>query len=285
MSQTSDPAGSNSASASPLTSPAGSAISSADPAWTLVWGDEFDEPAGSPPNPEHWGYARGDGTGESIAGWGNNELEYYSDKSENVATDGAGNLVITARAAEPGLACYYGPCKYTSARLLTSGKFDLDVWPGRGPDQGAARRRSLAGVLDARHEHRCGRLAGVRRNRRHGERRPPAEPPLRHAPRPRLLRRERLWQDDRPARARSPTTSTSSRSTGGRTGSSGPSTAREFHTATPGDVAPNDWVYNHAFYLLLNLAVGGNFGGPVSPDTAFPASMLVDYVRVYAPGG
>lgn len=55
----------------------------------------------------------------------------------------------------------------------------------------------------------------------------------------------------------------------------------EYHTATPADVAPNKWAYNHPFYLLLNLAVGGNFGGPVAADTEFPASMLVDYVRIY----
>ena len=91
----------------------------------LVWGDEFDEPAGTPPNPDHWGYGHGDGTAESIAGWGNNELEYYTELAENAATDGAGNLVITARVADPGLDCYYGPCKYTSARLLTSGKYVL----------------------------------------------------------------------------------------------------------------------------------------------------------------
>ena len=35
------------------------------------------------------------------------------------------------------------------------------------------------------------------------------------------------------------------------------------------------------FFLILNLAVGGAFGGPVAPDTVFPQSMLVDYVRVY----
>jgi beta-glucanase (GH16 family) len=55
-----------------------------------------------------------------------------------------------------------------------------------------------------------------------------------------------------------------------------------YHEATPDDVAPNAWVFDHPFYLLLNLAVGGQFGGPVSPDTVFPASMLVDHVRVHA---
>ena len=49
----------------------------------------------------------------------------------------------------------------------------------------------------------------------------------------------------------------------------------------PADVAPNQWVFDHPFFLLLNLAVGGNFGGAVGPDTVFPATMLVDYVRVY----
>jgi beta-glucanase (GH16 family) len=58
-----------------------------------------------------------------------------------------------------------------------------------------------------------------------------------------------------------------------------------YHQATPADVAPNDWVYDHPFFLLLNLAVGGTFGGPVSPDTIFPASMTIDYVRVYQPAG
>ena len=46
------------------------------------------------------------------------------------------------------------------------------------------------------------------------------------------------------------------------------------------------WVYDHEFFLLLNLAVGGNFGGPVGQDTVFPAEYRIDYVRVYeaAPG-
>lgn len=54
-----------------------------------------------------------------------------------------------------------------------------------------------------------------------------------------------------------------------------------YHTATPATVAPRQWVFNHPVFLILNLAVGGAFGGPVAPDTVFPQSMLVDYVRVY----
>jgi LPXTG-motif cell wall-anchored protein len=54
-----------------------------------------------------------------------------------------------------------------------------------------------------------------------------------------------------------------------------------YHTATPTDVEPNEWVFEHPFYILLNLAVGGNFGGAVGANTGFPQEMLVDYVRVY----
>jgi predicted outer membrane repeat protein len=56
-----------------------------------------------------------------------------------------------------------------------------------------------------------------------------------------------------------------------------------FFTATPFDdyMLGKEWVFNHPFYILLNVAVGGNFGGPVGEDTTFPQSMLVDYVRLY----
>ena len=99
---------------------AGSAASP-PPGMVLVWADEFDAPAGAPPDPSRWTYDLGDGG----RGWGNEELEWYTDRPENVAHDGAGNLVITAREAEPGLTCWYGPCRYTSARLLTQGLFEL----------------------------------------------------------------------------------------------------------------------------------------------------------------
>ena len=55
----------------------------------------------------------------------------------------------------------------------------------------------------------------------------------------------------------------------------------EYHHATPADVAPNRWVFDHPFYLVLNVAVGGNLGGLIAPDTTFPQTMLVDYVRIY----
>ena len=68
------------------------AIDSPDPGpagWSLVWADEFDEPAGSSPNPANWTFAIGDGTANGIPGWGNSELQYYTDDPANAATDGA----------------------------------------------------------------------------------------------------------------------------------------------------------------------------------------------------
>ncbi len=54
----------------------------------------------------------------------------------------------------------------------------------------------------------------------------------------------------------------------------------EFHTVTPLDV-PGQWVYDHEFFILLNLAVGGNWPGYPEDSTVFPQQLLVDYVRVY----
>ena len=49
---------------------------------------------------------------------------------------------------------------------------------------------------------------------------------------------------------------------------------------TPAD-ASGEWVFDQSFFLLLNIAVGGNFGGAPNDNTPFPGTMTVDYVRVY----
>ena len=108
--------------------------------WTLTWSDEFDGPAGAPPDPETWGYDLGDGSTAGIVGWGNNEREYYTDSPENAATDGEGHLLITVRTADGSERCYYGPCEYTSARLLTKDRLRDPVRPHRGSHQGSRRR-------------------------------------------------------------------------------------------------------------------------------------------------
>jgi beta-glucanase (GH16 family) len=53
-----------------------------------------------------------------------------------------------------------------------------------------------------------------------------------------------------------------------------------YQEINPADVT-GEWVYDHAFFLILNVAVGGNFVGFPTPDTPFPQTMYVDWVRVY----
>src|SRR3954470_18675113 len=89
------------------------------PTWVLAWSDEFDGAAGSSFDATKWAPELGGG------GWGNQEREFYTTRPENIALDGSGHLVITAR-AEPAtttLSCWYGSCRYTSARIRTKGLF------------------------------------------------------------------------------------------------------------------------------------------------------------------
>src|SRR5258705_12906215 len=81
------------------------------PGRTLTWHDEFDGPAGGAPDPAKWRYQTGGN------GFGNNELQYYTNRPENSYLDGMGHLVIEARAE-----AYMGN-SYTSARIHTSGIF------------------------------------------------------------------------------------------------------------------------------------------------------------------
>jgi beta-glucanase (GH16 family) len=91
------------------------------PQWNLVWSDEFVGTAGEPPDAAYWDYDVGG------SGWGNDELQFYTARPENVALDGDGNLVITARQES-----YQGRA-YTSARINTRARFEqgLGRWEAR----------------------------------------------------------------------------------------------------------------------------------------------------------
>ena len=98
-------------------------------AWVQVWSDEFDGPADTGVDTAKWRHDLGDGCAAGICGWGNNEKEQYTDASVNISLNGQGQLRIVARVAPTGLTCYYGPCRYTSAKITTRGK--MDAAPGR----------------------------------------------------------------------------------------------------------------------------------------------------------
>ena len=248
--------------------------------WVPTWADEFDGPAGAPADPASWTYETGGW------GWGNQELQYYTDSTDNAAMDGAGNLVITAREVpDPeaaGLPCWYGDCTHTSARLITEGKQEFGygrwearvkvaegtgIWPAfwsLGNDFRAVgwpqtgeidvmefvgrQPTSIFGTI-----HGPGYAGGES----YGSGPIDLGEPVGNAYhdfavewQPGLI----TWELD----------------------------GVQYHTATPADLAPREWVFDHPFTLLLNVALGGNFGGPLGPDLDLPQETLVDWVRVWS---
>jgi beta-glucanase (GH16 family) len=243
--------------------------------WTLVWSDEFNDPDGSSVDRTKWVVETG---GE---GWGNGELEYYTDRSEN-ATMHDGNLVMRAMEEK-----YTGPDgvkrNYTSARLKTFGKFSQTycrfearikipygqgMWPAfwmLGDDIGKV-GWPACGEIDIMEN--IGKEPAIIHGSIHGP---------------------------------------------GYVGSAGLEAAYivsgkerfadHFHIfaiewdldsisfyvdkdlyvrRTRADLKPGwKWVFDKPFFLILNLAVGGDWPGNPDSTTVFPRTMLVDYVRVY----
>ena len=248
--------------------------------WSLVWSDEFNEPGGTPPNPANWSYEIGDVTPDGKNGWGNEELQYYTDDLANAATDGSGNLALTLQEADGSLECYYGTCEYTSARLISWHKAEFaygriesrlqvpqgtGIWPAfwslgadidrvPWPQTGEIDFMEFVGRLPNEifgTIHGPGYSGGQSFGSPYQFTEPVFDDFHTFAVEwePDLIK----WYVDDIL----------------------------YHTATPADVAPNEWVFNDPVFLLLNVAVGGNFGGPVGDDLVPPQSMLVDYVRVY----
>ncbi len=255
-----------------------------DPAdWVLVWSDEFNDVAGTPPNSNVWKHELGDGALNGIVGWGNSELQYYTDSTDNSFTDGAGNLVIQLQDAAPDtdLVCWYGPCEYTSARLLTQDRLDFEygriearvkvpggpggLWPAFWmlgsdlPEVGWPQ----SGEIDIMEYvsripneifgtiHGPGYSGGASFGDTYDFGVPVANDYHTYAVE--WMPNEIIWYVD----------------------------DIQYHQAVPADVSPNEWVFNHPFFMLLNAAIGGNFGGTIADDMTMPQNTLVDYVRVY----
>lgn len=243
--------------------------------WNLTFDDEFDGAAGSPPNPLRWVHEHG-GTG-----WGDSELQYYTDDVGNSQLDGAGHLAITASRESSGLTCWYGPCRYTSAKITTLepehalfsqgyGHFEARIkmpggkglWPAFwlvGEDLSSA-GSDKAGEIDVM-EVLGDRLGQVEQHA-HGPGLDFGGPTVLPAGQSVAdwhtyavnWSPDRIdWQID----------------------------GRTTESLTRGEAGEAGWVFDHPFYLLLNLAVGGNWPGHPAETTVFPATMLVDYVRVY----
>ena len=242
--------------------------------WRLVWWDEFNDPALSPIDKSKWVFDKGDGSPRN-PGWGNHELQSYSDSTQNVFLDGR-HLVI--RAIKTGIN------SYTSGRLKTKhefqyGRVEARIKPSytQGVWQafwmlGASYSTiawPICGEIDI--TEMFGSQGGKPRSTRgtiHGPGYAGAgvteslDVPVNLADDFHVFAMEwdkdsiQMFVDGKPFR----------------------------NTFTPASLpAGGTWVFNAPFFLVLNVAVGG-YPAPVGyPDrtTKFPAEMLVDYVRVW----
>ena len=235
----------------------------------LVWQDEFDGPAGQLPDPTKWAFDLG-------TNWGNLQLEWDTDRPENVSLDGSGNLAITARAED------YEGQPYTSGRIKTKGLFNRTygrfeariklpagqgIWPafwllGANIDQVGWPAcgeidimeylghdpRSIYGTI-----HGPGHYGGGAIGNKHTLAQGGFNLGF-HEFAITWDEQEIVWTVD----------------------------GYVYHRVKPADLpAGATWVYDHPFFIILNLAVGGRWPGDPDQTTVFPQTMLVDYVRVY----
>lgn len=250
-------------------------VTSAPPAppGQLVWADEFNGPAGSLPASANWGFDVG-------TDWGNAQLEYDTARPANVSLDGQGNLAITARVES------YQGAGYTSGRINTAGKFSRaggrfearmkmptgrGLWPAfwlLGADI-ATNPWPNCGEIDIM-EYR-GQEPGVVHGSLHG----PGYSGGNARTRAFELPNGGRFDTDFHVFAVEWKTNQITWSVDGK----------PFAAVTPSNLpAGTSWVFDHPFFVILNLAVGGNYVGPPDASTVFPQTLLVDYVRVYQLG-
>jgi len=243
--------------------------------WVMTWSDEFNGPNGSPPDATKWSLVNGGN------GFGNNELEYYTSRSQNVHQE-KGKLVIEAVKEE-----FTGPDgvkrNYTSARMKTAGHFSQKygrfearikipfgqgMWPAFW---------MLGDDIPTKGWPGCGEIdimenSGIHTSKISGTIHGPGYSGDKGVTSAYILPKGKFsdkyhvyaveWEpenirfyiDD-----------------------------KLYATRTPADLPPGkSWVFDHSFFIILNLAVGGNFSGNPDESTVFPQRMLVDYVRVYS---
>ena len=239
-------------------------------AWRLVWSDDFNGEAGAAPNPAIWTYDLGNNSG-----WGNQELENYTNSRDNSFQDGAGHLVIRALSPTPG--------RYTSARLKTQGLYALTYGKiemrARIPfGQGLWPAFWMLGVdIDSNGWPSCGEIdimenIGREPSTVHGTVHGPGYSGANGIGAPFPLPNGQRFADGFHLYAVV----------------WGPESVEflvddtPYKTVTPADLPQGaTWVYSHPFFLLLNVAVGGSWPGNPDATTQFPQQMVVDYVRVY----
>jgi beta-glucanase (GH16 family) len=236
------------------------------PGWTLVWQDEFDGPK---LNPQNWNYDLGGN------GWGNREAQVFTNRPENIRIQD-GMLVIEARQESKPIAGRH----YSSARVKTEGLHHWQygriearlklpqgqgIWPAfwmMGEDYEengwpACGEADIMEYIGSEPDLIHATMHGPGYSGRDGIGTTLAVPAESlqndfHVYAIEWDENEIRWYFD----------------------------DQQYFKRTPQDV-PGDWVFNHPFFILLSLSVGGNWPGSPDSTTVFPQYLLVDYVRVY----
>ncbi|MEU8234443.1 family 16 glycosylhydrolase [Actinoplanes sp. NPDC048967] len=240
----------------------------------VVWNEEFNGGAGTGVDSSKWNFDTGG------SGFGNQELQYYTSGTNNVAMDGQGHLVITARKGSGGHNdCWNGTCQFTSGRIQTAGKFTQQyghieariqvpngsgLWPafwmlggGNWPADGEI---DIMEVVGRDPNRLFGTLhgPGYSGGSSYGNTLVAGSPWYQafHNYAVDWSANLIVWTVD----------------------------GQEYFRATPASLSAAkgnvSWVFNHPFFIILNLAVGGNFGQGNPAGLPAESRMLIDYVHV-----
>jgi len=242
--------------------------------YVVTWSDEFNGTNGSLPDSSKWVMETGGN------GWGNNELETYTNRTQNAHVQG-GNLVITASKEKytgtDGIAR-----EYTSARIKTAGLFEQKygrfearikipqgqgMWPafwmlGNNIDKATW---PVCGEIDVMEN--IGKEPAIAHGSMHG----PGYSGDKGLTAAYNLPSGKFADDFHIFAVEWEAAAVRFYVDGNL-----------YETRTPADLpAGQAWVFDHPFFILLNVAVGGGWPGNPDATTVFPQTMLVDYVRVY----
>ena len=231
--------------------------------WTQVWADEFNGPANSAPDPSKWTFDLG------ASGWGNHEVEDYT--RDNACLDGHGHLVIRAIRSAAN--------KYTSGRIKTQGRYEVQygriearikiprgqgMWPAfwmLGGDMAAVGWPN-SGEIDVMEN--IGKEPSIVHGTVHG----PGYSGAKGIAAAHTLETGAQFHDYGVEWSADSVEFFVDRKP----------YAKVTHASLPAGAV---WAFDKPFFLLLNLAIGGDWPGNPDSTTRFPQSMLVDWVRVW----
>lgn len=241
-------------------------VFSCSPSSELYWAEEFD---GAELSPEYWNFKVGDGCPENC-GWGNDESQIYTSSNHRIED---GNLIITAAKTDSA---------YTSTRITTQGKMEFQygrlearaklptgqgVWPAiwlLGSNIGEV-GWPLCGEIDILEY--VGKEPGRVFTTLHTQDSYGNSVNTRKTPIEGIEEGYHIYEMEWD-----------------------PNQIQFFvdgtlvYTFAPEERTEEIWPFDQPFYLIINMAIGGKFGGPEIDDSIFPQEFAIDYVRIYKQG-